>query len=77
MFVGVALVLAALLAATLGVGEIRATSVGPSDVARARAETATYVRGEIAALVDGMRRQANAVAARPEVVAALTEAGVV
>lgn len=76
MFVGVALVLAALLAATLGVGEIRATSVGPSDVARARAETATYVRGEIAALVDGMRRQANAVAARPEVVAALTEAGV-
>ncbi|WP_420457215.1 ATP-binding protein [Rubrivirga sp.] len=70
-FLGVAALLGALLGGALLWGDARADAVDPADIERARAETVAHVQRELTALVDVMRRRAEAVAAMPEVVAAL------
>ncbi|PAP77574.1 hypothetical protein BSZ37_14545 [Rubrivirga marina] len=57
-------------------GTLGADAVGSSDVERARSETASYVQAKLADLIDGMRDEAEAVAAVPEVVAGLRGDGV-
>ena len=71
VFLGGALALVLLLAATLGVGAWRASRASADDVATAQARTVAHVQAELEALVGGMRRQAEAVGAVPAVREAL------
>ena len=71
VFAAGALVLGGLLLATLGVGAWRVRAVAAADLARAQDATVAHVRDRLAGLAEQMRQQAEAVAALPEVEAAL------
>jgi signal transduction histidine kinase len=74
VLLGGALALAALLAATLGAEAWRTGRFDEADSRRVREETVAAVRAALGGLLDGMEGEARAVAALPEVRAALAGA---